>query len=98
MTDKPTHNPRTGLEYGRAYPAAVALRAEGRFPDGRWMPTDDQVRYVTSLQRKLSFRRQELNSLCLELHGAEFAALDKGQVSKLIDRLKELLAASETAG
>lgn len=74
------------------------MATEGRMPGGRPMPTDAQVKHVTGLQRRLGFRRTELNAVCLEVCGAEFAALDKAQVSRVIDRLKELAGVSEGAG
>jgi hypothetical protein len=68
-------------------PAAVALSAEGRFPDGRWMPTERQTKYLDALRARLNLPGRMLDDHCAKRFGAPFAAIDKRQASDLIDEL-----------
>lgn len=68
-------------------PATTALRAEGRLPNGGWPPTEKQVEYARSLQRRLHLTNRLLDNHCQATYGAPFADLDKAAVSRLLDEM-----------
>jgi hypothetical protein len=84
-----TTNSRTGLTHNRPYPAAEALAAEGRLPDGRWAPSPEQLAYVEALRSRLRLPKALLDNHCVATFGSPFADLDRRQASALIDQLKD---------
>lgn len=56
------------------------------------LPTQPQVDYVRGLQRRLHLPDRMLDAHCVTRFGTPFAELDRGQVSLLIDELKDWVA------
>jgi hypothetical protein len=55
-------------------------------------PTQPQIDYVRGLQRQLHLPDHMLDSHCQTRFRCAFAALDRRQVSELIDEMKEWVA------
>jgi hypothetical protein len=56
------------------------------------LPTEPQINYVRGMQRQLHLPDHMLDSHCQTRFGHRFGALDRRQVSLLIDEMKEWVA------
>lgn len=68
-------------------PASVALAAEGRFPDGRRMPSERQIKYLDGLRARLNLPKRTLSDHCVKRFGVPYDRIDRRQAIDLIDEL-----------
>lgn len=75
-------------EDSQPVPAAEALRAAGRAPNGNLPPTEPQLDYVEALRRRHRLPKELLDNHCVERFRHPLTDLDRRQVSALIEEMR----------